>query len=123
NPPYGDTHYFAACSVSNGRVIPAPLAWYPRLVHATPQERNHGRLMGHVQGIHWEELDEDISGAGLLAGKPSVESPSSLKNEYYTHLIIEYKKPRSFEIVLGTNNRRIKRSARQVLCYPQWRGG
>lgn len=65
--------------LSDGRVISVPLAWYPRLVHATPPERNHWRLIGHGQGIHWEDLDEDISVAGLLAGKPSAESPSSLK--------------------------------------------
>lgn len=65
--------------LSDGRTISVPLAWFPRLVHATPEERNHWRLIGKGQGIYWEELDEDISVEGLLAGRPSGESQASFK--------------------------------------------
>lgn len=63
--------------LSDGRSISAPLAWYPRLSHATEQERNRWRLTGRGEGIHWQDLDEDVSVAGLLAGKPSGESQAS----------------------------------------------
>ncbi len=65
--------------LSDGRTIFAPLAWFPRLSHATVAERNHWRLIGKGHGIHWEELDEDISVEGLLAGTPSGESQTSFK--------------------------------------------
>ncbi|HLH21354.1 MAG TPA: DUF2442 domain-containing protein [Chloroflexota bacterium] len=65
--------------LSDGRVLTAPLAWFPRLMHATPAERTHWRLIGRGQGIHWEDLDEDISVEGLLAGRRSGESQASLK--------------------------------------------
>lgn len=65
--------------LSDGRTISVPLAWFPRLVHATAKERNNWRLIGNGQGIHWEEIDEDISVEGLLAGKPSGESQASFK--------------------------------------------
>lgn len=63
--------------LSDGRSISVPLAWYPRLLRATPAERKHWRLIGRGSGIHWEDLDEDISIEGLLAGKPSGESQAS----------------------------------------------
>jgi hypothetical protein len=65
--------------LSDGRTIAVPLAWFPRLLHATPKERNQWCLIGKGHGIHWTELDEDISVEGLLAGKPSGESQSSFK--------------------------------------------
>ena len=65
--------------LSDGRTISVPLAWFPRLVYASPEERSHWRLVGKGQGIHWEDIDEDISVEGLLAGRPSRESQSSLK--------------------------------------------
>jgi hypothetical protein len=65
--------------LSDGRTISVPLAWFPRLVHATPEERNNWRLIGKGHGVHWEDLDEDISIEGLLAGKPSGESQDSFK--------------------------------------------
>lgn len=75
--------------LSDGRTISVPLAWFPRLVHATPEERNNWRLIGKGHGIHWEDLDEDISVEGLLAGKPSGESQASFKrwlNQRSAHL-------------------------------------
>jgi hypothetical protein len=62
-----------------GRTISVPLAWFPRLVHATAKERNNWRLIGGGEGIHWENLDEDISIEGLLAGHASGESQASFK--------------------------------------------
>ncbi len=65
--------------LSDGRTLSVPLAWFPRLVHATLEERNQWRLIGKGQGIHWEALDEDISVEGLLAGRASGESQTSFK--------------------------------------------
>jgi hypothetical protein len=65
--------------LNNGRTILVPLAWFPRLLHTTLDERSKWRLIGKGHGIHWEELDEDISVEGLLAGKPSGESQVSFK--------------------------------------------
>jgi uncharacterized protein DUF2442 len=62
----------------DGRTVSVPLAWYPRLLHGTAEERARWRLIGRGEGIHWPDLDEDISVAGLLAGKPSGESQRSL---------------------------------------------
>jgi Protein of unknown function (DUF2442) len=60
--------------LSDGRTLSVPLAWFPRLLHATPAERHNWRLVGKGHGVHWEDLDEDINVEGLLAGKPSGES-------------------------------------------------
>lgn len=65
--------------LADGRTISVPLAWYPRLLHATADERKNWRLIGTGRGLHWEDLDEDISVEGLLAGRPSGESQASLK--------------------------------------------
>jgi hypothetical protein len=65
--------------LADGRTIAAPLAWYPRLAHATAAERRSWRLIGGGQGIHWPALDEDISITNLLVGQPSAESQSSFK--------------------------------------------
>ena len=65
--------------LADGRTIAAPLAWYPRLAHATAEERGRWRLLGGGRGIHWPALDEDVSVANLLAGQPSAESQSSFK--------------------------------------------
>ncbi len=65
--------------LSDGRSISVPLAWYPRLMHGTPEERSNWRLIGGGVGIHWPTLDEDISVRNLLAGQASGESQQSLK--------------------------------------------
>ncbi len=65
--------------LSDGRSISIPIAWFPRLLHSTEQERNNWRLIGRGQGIHWEDIDEDISIEGLIAGRPSGESQESFK--------------------------------------------
>ena len=61
----------------DGRTVSVPLAWYPRLAQGTAEERAHWRLIGRGEGIHWPDLDEDISVAGLLAGRHSGESQHS----------------------------------------------
>lgn len=63
----------------DGRSVSLPLAWYPRLAQATAKERNSWQLTGGGSGIHWPLLDEDLSAAGLLAGRRSQETPASLQ--------------------------------------------
>jgi len=64
--------------LADGRVISVPLAWFPRLFHATPVERANWRWIGGGIGIHWPDLDEDIAIEDLLFGRPSGESRESL---------------------------------------------
>ncbi len=54
--------------LADGRRITVPLAWFPRLLHATPEQRESWELVGDGQGIHWPEIDEDLSVEGLLRG-------------------------------------------------------
>ena len=68
--------------LSDGSTISVPLAWFPRIVHATEEERNNWRLIGKGHGIHWMDIDEDIGVEGLLAGKPSGESQDSFNPDY-----------------------------------------
>jgi hypothetical protein len=68
-----------AVDLVDGRTISVPLEWYPRLAHGTAKERSHWRLIGKGQGIHWPDLDEDISVENLLAGKAAGESQRSFK--------------------------------------------
>ena len=63
----------------DGRTITVPLAWYPRLVHGGQAERARWRFIGEGEGIHWPDLDEDISIEGLLAGRRSGETQASLR--------------------------------------------
>jgi hypothetical protein len=65
--------------LSDGRSITVPLAWYPRLVHSSPEERNKWRWIGDKEGIHWPDLDEDISVENLILGQPSGESQDSFR--------------------------------------------
>jgi hypothetical protein len=65
--------------LSDGRTISAPLSWYPRLCHGSAEERADWRLIGAGRGIHWPQLDEDISVENLVFGKTSAESQESLK--------------------------------------------
>ena len=65
--------------LSDGCSISVPVAWFPRLLHSSEQERNNWRLIGKGHGIHWEDIDEDISVEGLIAGRPSGESLESFK--------------------------------------------
>lgn len=72
----GDT---LSVDLMDGRTIFVPVEWFPRLVHATIEERMNWRLIGNGQGIHWEDIDEDISVEGLLAGRSSGESRTSFR--------------------------------------------
>jgi hypothetical protein len=66
--------------LADGRTISVPIGWFPRLAHGTNEERSHWRLIGVGEGIHWQELDEDISIESLLAGQRSHETSESLRN-------------------------------------------
>jgi len=65
--------------LADGRSVSTPLAWYPRLLRGSTTERSNHRLIGEGEGIHWPELDEDISIEGILAGRASGESPQSFQ--------------------------------------------
>jgi hypothetical protein len=67
----------------DGRTISVPILWYPRLAHGTPEERNHFEL--GLEGIHWPDLDEDISTEALLLGEKSGEGPQSLQRWLNQH--------------------------------------
>ena len=56
-------------TLDDGRDLSIPLAWFPRLLRASPEQRQNWELIGRGEGVHWDELDEDISVAGLLAGR------------------------------------------------------
>lgn len=60
--------------LADGRTISAPLAWYPRLLHATPEQRADWQIAGGGYGIHWPSIDEDLSSEGLLRGAPAPAS-------------------------------------------------
>lgn len=65
--------------LTDRRVISVPLALYPRLLHGSAEERSNWRLIGDGEGVHWPELDEDISAENVVLGRPSGESQGSLK--------------------------------------------
>src|ERR1700726_2935721 len=65
--------------LTDGRTITVPLAWFPRLARGTPTERANWRLIAGGEGIHWPDLDEDISVERLLVGGRSGEAPDSLR--------------------------------------------
>ncbi len=61
--------------LDDGRELAVPLAWFPRLMHGTPEQRFKWELIGHGEGLHWAELDEDISVRGLHAGRLDMSHP------------------------------------------------
>ncbi|MGA2072926.1 MAG: DUF2442 domain-containing protein [Terriglobia bacterium] len=65
-------------TLMDGRTISAPLAWYPRLLHATVKQRKNWRTSGAGYGIHWPDIDEDLSTEGLLRGAPAPQ-PHTIK--------------------------------------------
>lgn len=60
----------------DGRTITVPLAWYPKLLHGSPEQRSHWEIAGGGYGIHWPDLDEDLSTEGLLRGAPAPRKPA-----------------------------------------------
>ena len=72
-------------SLSDGRVVGVPISWYPRLSHGLPKHRAVWELIGAGHGIHWPELDEDISIENILLGQPSGEGARSFSRwkEWY----------------------------------------
>lgn len=63
----------------DGRTVSVPVSWYPRLLRGSLEERDNWRLIGRGEGIHWPDLDEDISLEDLLAGRGSSETQDSLR--------------------------------------------
>ncbi len=55
----------------DGRTITVPLVWHPRLLNSTPEQRSQWKVSGEGYGIHWEEIDEDLSTEGMLRGTPA----------------------------------------------------
>jgi hypothetical protein len=68
-----------AVRLMDGRRIAASLAWYPRLLHATVEQRQNWEIAGGGYGIHWPAIDEDLSTEGLLRGAPSPEPPLAVR--------------------------------------------
>ncbi len=70
--------YFTEETVSvdlmDGRIITVPLVWYPRLLNATPDQRLNWEICGGGYGIHWDDIDEDLSTEGMLRGAPAPSS-------------------------------------------------
>lgn len=64
-----DTELIVA--LADGRKLSVPLAWFPRLLHATPEQRRQWEFLGDGEGLHWPQVDEDLSVEGLLAGRRS----------------------------------------------------
>jgi hypothetical protein len=73
------TDELLAADLSDGRSISVPLAWFPRLAHGTDAERSNWKLLGGGEGVHWPDLNEDISVESMLAGRRSGESQDSLR--------------------------------------------
>lgn len=68
-----------AVDLSDGRTIVVPLAWFPRLLAATMEQRSRWKVSGGGYGIHWADLDEDLSTEGLLRGAPAAAAPAQLR--------------------------------------------
>jgi len=69
-----------AVDLIDGRTIIVPLAWYPRLLNATSEQLRNWRISGAGYGIHWPDLDEDLSTEGLLRGAPSAPQPAGIRS-------------------------------------------
>ena len=67
------TEHELQVDLADGRRVSVPLVWFPRLLHATRDQKSHYELMGDGEGIHWPDVDEDISVRGLVLGLPSIE--------------------------------------------------
>ncbi len=65
--------------LADGRTITVPLVWYPKLLRATSAQRRNWQISGAGYGIHWPDLDEDLSTAGLLRGAPAAATPAHVR--------------------------------------------
>ena len=77
--------YSLKVDLVDGCSVSVPLAWYPRLMHGSHEQRSNWKLIGAGEGLRWPDLDEDISIENLLAGKPSGESQQSFKRWLAAH--------------------------------------
>jgi hypothetical protein len=68
-----------AVDLADGRTIIVPLVWYPRLLSASVEQRSHWKVAGAGYGIHWPDLDEDLSTEGLLRGAPAAAEPDQVR--------------------------------------------
>lgn len=68
-----------AVDLADGRTIVVPLVWYPRLLNASSEQRSHWKVAGAGYGIHWPDLDEDLSTQGLLRGAPAAAEAAHLR--------------------------------------------
>lgn len=66
--------------LTDGRTIAVPLAWFPRLLHATPEQRANWKIAGAGFGIYWPDVDEDLSTEGLLRGSPAPRVPATRRS-------------------------------------------
>ncbi|MBC7910842.1 MAG: DUF2442 domain-containing protein [Pyrinomonadaceae bacterium] len=71
-------------ALMDGRTITVPLVWYPKLLNATEAERNRWQISGGGYGIHWPDIDEDLSTEGLLRGAPAPGNPSAKKASWHS---------------------------------------
>jgi Protein of unknown function (DUF2442) len=69
-----------AVDLLDGRTIIVPLVWYPSLLHASLQQRNNWQISGGGYGIHWLDIDEDLSTEGLLRGAPAASRPAAARS-------------------------------------------
>ena len=67
---------FLTVDLFDGRIISIPIVWYPRLAHASPEQRNNWRVSCAGYGIHWPDIDEDLSTEGILRGAPASHKPT-----------------------------------------------
>jgi len=101
-----------AVDLMDGRTIVVPLVWYPRLWHGTPEERARLEIFGDGAYIHWPDLDEDLTVAGLLSGHRSAESPHSLRKW------LESRKGKETQTAQGPSNKR-RPLTRQAEAVPK----
>ena len=69
-----------AVDLADGRTIVVPLTWYPRLLNATAEQRSHWKVSSAGFGIHWPDIDEDLSTEGLLRGAPAAAEPARARS-------------------------------------------
>jgi len=113
-------------SLRDGRIITVPLVWYPRLLTATPAQRTNWKVAGGGYGIHWPELDEDLSTEGLLRGarSPKAHAPNtsgkanlvlSDRDRHFASLIAQGLQNREIAALLGISEQAVSTHLRRML--------